>query len=196
MDDQTARKLLVRIQGAAKSYGFRDHKEDIAQEVILNMLINPSKRQLINRATIDAIRTLFGRASTQVHATRKAIRDATSEIDIAAPQMSEKDFHRFIKPFTGMERAILCLKYVWGFLDHEIAYCFGYTEPRINQKFKELKELLSRQLNADPMRKRVNLPIDDMHMINLLTNTIDSLVAENRELKQALSKLTLMVKKK
>lgn len=133
---------------SAKKFGFGEHAEDLAQEMLLKFLENKETRQTVDQAVIDAIREEFGNPNTAGYELRRA-RDNAIPVDelidsltlrgsIGETPTSALDFERYLEMFEDMERATICLVFKWGFSLKEVGHCFGVTESRVSQILKDI----------------------------------------------------------
>lgn len=67
--------------------------------------------------------------------------------DTAASHPDEKlSWQDVLRPFRGIERVCLVLKYQWDFTDREIAECTGHSRQCIHAVLKGVKERLARKV--------------------------------------------------
>lgn len=141
MDENTAKRLRKRAVLSAARMGFSQQSEDLAHDAILEWLEGRGQHQTVDQAIIDAVRRTFGRPGFPGHELRRNLEQRAKSLDAVARipsrsinRDSADDFERLIKPLSSIDRAIVCLNYVWGFKEIEIAAIFGVTESRVSQR--------------------------------------------------------------
>lgn len=149
MDDLTIKQLRKRLINKAKAMGFLEEAEDLAQQVLTRYADKKSLAQNIHYAFIDVLRRAFGSTRTQIYTKKKALRKASSlttshvsEQTSEIRQESGNQLHYLITRLKGTERAIVCLYYLWGFNEEELAYAFGVTGSQINHYKKKAQKIL------------------------------------------------------
>lgn len=157
MDEATAARLRKRAVLSAARMGFTERSEDLAHDAIVEWLEGRGQHQTVDQAVIDAIRRAFGRPGLPGHELRRNLEQRPKSMDRLARHTSREvdrdsvhDFDRLIRTLEPIQRAIVCLRYVWGFQEIEIAQCFGVSESRISQR---LQAALSRIASRERQRK-------------------------------------------
>lgn len=141
MDEASAARFRKRAIFSATRRGFTEQSEDLAHDVILSWLEGGGQHQTIDHAVIDAVRRTHGRSGTPGHEQRRNLEQRAERVDAlanrpgpAVDRDSCHDFERLIKPLESIDRAIVCLRFIWGFSEIEIASLFGITESRVCQR--------------------------------------------------------------
>lgn len=141
MNEKTAARLRKRAVLSAARMGFTEQSEDFAHDAILEWLEGGGQHQTVDQAVIDAVRRAYGRPGLPGHQLRRNLEQRPKRMDALARlpghsvnRDSVHDFERLIQPLGSVDRAIVCLNYVWGFKEIEIAAIFGITESRISQR--------------------------------------------------------------
>ncbi len=141
MDESDAARFRKRAVFSAARKGFAQHSEDLAHDALLSWLEGHGKHQTVDQAVGDAIRGAFGRPGTPGHELRGNLEQRAESLDAlayrAVPSIdrdSLTDFERLIKPLESIDRSIVCLRFIWGFNEIEIANLFGITESRVSQR--------------------------------------------------------------
>jgi RNA polymerase sigma factor (sigma-70 family) len=149
IDRQTAEKILRRAKTSARKRGFGEHADDLAQEVLLSFVEGRGRHQTIDQAVIDAIRRTFGDSRSDHHQLRRACdwKGLTPRVlEIHGKSESDRGceigFERIVSLLGGPDRAIIKLRYQWGFREREIGDLFGLTESRISQRLKDIQTRL------------------------------------------------------
>lgn len=144
MNEKTAARLRKRAVLSAARMGFTEQSEDFAHDAILEWLEGGGQHQTVDQAVIDAVRRAYGRPGLPGHELRRNLEQRTKSMDALADLPSHSvsrdsvhDFERLIQPLGSVDRAIVCLNYVWGFKEIEIAALFGITESRISQRLSQ-----------------------------------------------------------
>jgi len=66
---------------------------------------------------------------------------------------NRRDYERAIGILEGLERAIVILRYEWGFKETEVAHCFGVTESQICKRLTGIQARLSRAMAREEPRE-------------------------------------------
>lgn len=156
MDNEQAKKFRKRAIYSARKYGFGEHAEDLAQEVLCKFAAGQGRHQTIDQATIDAIRGNIGDPrSGNFERQRAAEREYESIEDkahVAEPKSNGIDFERYLGMLKGIDRAVVCLRIKWGFTEDEIGHCFDLTESAISLRLKKIMQTLAFELEiSNPM---------------------------------------------
>lgn len=151
LDSRAARKLHKSALISAKKFGFYEARFDIAQEVVSKIAEGKGKHQTVDQAVIDIIRKNYGRPGTpgfkRKHALQNASRHTGKEGSTKLRQEEGNEFHYLLQMLHGIERAVICLIFQWGFSVKEVAYVFGFSKSRASQVKKrataKIRETLS-----------------------------------------------------
>jgi RNA polymerase sigma factor (sigma-70 family) len=146
-DIERIRKSAIKN---AVACGFSLEAEDIAQQVLLDFTESGRTGKTVRQAVIDVIRRTTGRKGTGQYDARHnlnkaAVFDAERHERLIQPQYT-LEFQDLLKSITGVERAVICLKFQWGFTSREIAECFGVTEERICQRLSAILPKLNKKI--------------------------------------------------
>lgn len=141
MTDDEAAKFRRRAIFSAARNGFSEQSEDLAHDVLVNWLEGHGQHQTVDQSVIDAIRRACGRPGTPGFECRRNVERPVDGLDAlasrASPQIhpdSDADFERLIEPLESIQRAIVCLRFQWGFSEIEIGRAFGVSQSRISQR--------------------------------------------------------------
>lgn len=161
MDEETAARLRKRAVLSASRKGFAEHREDLAHDALVSWLEGHGQHQTADQAVTDAIRGAFGRPGTPGFESRRAVERPTESMDALAhvpsheiSRDSSNDFERLIGAvqLEPVDRAVVCLAYVWGFKGREIAHLFGLTEGWASQRLKGIQSRLSQSVEVKELR--------------------------------------------
>lgn len=157
-----AKRLWERARYAAGKFGFAEHSEDFAQDVLLKFSEGRGRHQTIDQAVIDAIRTRFGRPGLPGHAQRHALESAvpidfedgepTIRAAVRGPQGDGIDFERLLRGLDARTREIFELRFGEGWTQLEIGQRLGITESRVNQILASELHAMRRRMNAEEGR--------------------------------------------
>lgn len=151
MTDAEANKFRKRALISAAKYGFSEHAEDIAQEVLLHFLEGRGKSQTVDQAVIDSIRRKFGRVGATGFSARNALamaesietedgqREFTAPISGGQLVDDDRDLERVGRLFEGVDAVIFRMRFKEEMLQDEIAKVLGVTESRICQRVKSME---------------------------------------------------------
>lgn len=156
MTSEEAEKFYKRALGAARSYGFSEHAEDFAQEVVTKFISGQGRHQTVDQALIDIARRDLGDPRSGLFELRRAIDWGYQPLDAlenhpgpVIDRSDQRQYQRVLGCLEGVERAIIILMYEWGFLQKEIAHCLGVTEGRISQRLSKIQKRVQTALRAD-----------------------------------------------
>lgn len=158
MTNDTAQNFHKRALLSATKFGFAQHREDIAQEVLCRFAAGKGRHQTIDQAVIDVIREDFGRTTLPGFQARSALRNASSIVEVSdrpspLPLPDNRvGFDGFIDLLSGNERTVVVLTYLWGLNEKEIGYCLGVTESRACQIKKGAEARLRKKLSFEEQR--------------------------------------------
>ena len=155
MNNERIRQITSRARQWAESNGFKTESDDIVQHVLLQ--IAQKRRTDISKICIDYLRLTYGRTGKGKSKTqnskyheKRAYEDINDGIyrlettyDINIDAMDFQVIQRYIKT---KERAILTLRFKWGFSEKEIADCFGLTESRVCQILSDIEIKIKKKL--------------------------------------------------
>ena len=146
MTDDEIKQFKNKAIISARKLGLGEHAEDIAQEVVAKFASGQGRHQTVDQAVIDVARGSFGDSRYDVHQQRRNLTRTYESLDIVAnadrygsTQSHQFDYPRIIDKLKSIERAIIVLRYEWGFKETEIAHCFGVTESRISQRLTRIQ---------------------------------------------------------
>lgn len=125
--------------------------DDIMQDVMLKWQEHRGEvHQTVEQAVIDVLRKTgpvkkSGRKNEDL--THQELREVIPDraLPFAERLIVKTEVEKLLRPMHGIDKALLMLKYFWGFTQREIAQCFGVTEARISQRITTLeKDLLAK----------------------------------------------------
>lgn len=138
MDEKIAATIRNRARLQAIRYNFREYADDIAQDVVAHYLEGKGKHQTVSQAVIDIIRKRFGDTRCDRKAW-KSFNNASpiANIDTFADFRNKQDFDfdRLLSFLKNREqRIIVCLHFIYGVTNRELAYIFGIHESNMNER--------------------------------------------------------------
>lgn len=151
MTSAQASKFRKRAMISATRYGFSEHADDFAQEVLLHFLEGRGKSQTIDQAVIDCIRGKFGRPGTPGFSAKHSLamaesietedgqRDFSDSSSQSESRDLERDLERAQQFFKGVDAVIFRLRFKEEMSQDEIAKRIGVTESRICQRIKRME---------------------------------------------------------
>lgn len=155
IDADSAIKFRKRAQCSAARYGFKRDREEIAQEVLLQMCRSPNRGATVDQLVIDVIRERYGRPRTpgfdRKHALALAVQTGEGSQPIERTAIAGNgislddrlDFERMVERLGATdERAFALLRWRHDFTEKEIGYLFGVSESRICQRLTAIQERL------------------------------------------------------
>jgi RNA polymerase sigma factor (sigma-70 family) len=160
-------KLRKRAIISAGKYGFSEHAEDIAQEVLLHFIEGRGQSQTIDQAVVDCIRKRFGRpghpgaTAKYALATAESIETDDGQRDFAAPVREseftecERDLERAGRLFKGVDAMIFQMRFREEMLQDEIAKILGVTESRVCQRINRIQKELKVWVEYWSLRDRL-----------------------------------------
>lgn len=162
LTNEQAKEFSRRAKISAGKYGFTEHAEDIAQDVLLHFSSGKGRHQTIDQAVLDAIRRDFGRPGTPNFDQRQCF-NSPERLDDPDCSITDRhleiesgelrgDFERLTQGLKGIERACIILKFKWGFTQKEISDCFGVTESRISQRVARMETSLHSRMEVSERR--------------------------------------------
>lgn len=134
------RRRAVR---AAEKFGALDDAEDLAHAALLRWLEGYGKGQTVSQAVIDAYRKDAHRGAAKVGS------EEYSEAISPSEQTHGLDYERMTGDLDGRDRAMVKLKYEWGFDGAEIADLFGIDKSRVCQRLKAIEEKVRERLKDE-----------------------------------------------
>lgn len=170
MNAADAIRLKKKAERCAADLGFAHEKEDIAQDVLLQMLEKPGRP--VRYATIDAIRERTGRKGDISYEARQvlnlSVSNGTEHIEWEPESLSGRlearlEVESLLGSVNGANRAIWLLTYQWGLSEKEIGYLFGVSESRICQRLRRIQARLSQSVLQTP-RPEGEAPDDTAEM--------------------------------
>lgn len=156
MDETQMKKLISRAKGVAVRRGFSHEKDDFSQDAILKILAG--RKATFDQLLIDYLRQRYNRSTPRTKKKTQKI-DCYNVVEIQEwmhplfeDQFVQEGLDEILKILDkrkfSKSRTMLILKYLWGFKDCEIAYCFNVTPGRISQlmhsAFSYIKEHYSK----------------------------------------------------
>lgn len=116
--------------------------KELVQEILLHYYEGKGNHQLINFATIDAVRKKFGATGSVYRRERNSLNYPGELFDIFSRDTPDHDgLLALVDCLDTRDRSYVILYFKWGFNYEEIAYLFGHTE---SQSAHILKEALER----------------------------------------------------
>lgn len=161
LSQEDAARFLKRAKYAATKYGFSEHSDDFAQDVLLKYAEGRGRHQTVDQAVIDAIRERFGRPGLPGYSKRYALAtaypiDEMREDAIGTPARGSEgngiDFDRLVRRLSPRDREVIELRFRDGYTELEIGEQLGFSESRASQIIKAILERLRRQLKAEDGR--------------------------------------------
>lgn len=159
MDERQAKRFRDRAIFSARKRGFTEQAEDLAQDVLLKFISGSGTGQTVDQAVIDAVRGSLGDSRSHSSELRRnfhlypiGMDDlAASEVPRRHPQ-DRLGFESIIQGLNSTDRAVVCLRFIWGLDGKEIGHCFGVTESRISQRLQRIQAGLSEALSREEQR--------------------------------------------
>lgn len=138
-DEKSLWNYAVRY---ATRMGFRNDAEDFAQECLLK--IQSGRRSSVENLFIDFIRSQQGRFKEKRTAKAREMLsyDLFNERVHGRIEEGNSLTVSLAENLDGQEKAIFCLRYLWGFTELEIAYCFGLTEYAVCHRLRKTRKIL------------------------------------------------------
>lgn len=125
--------------------------DDFAQEALIKIM-NGRKTRL-KYILIDYLRANYSNPRAKSGKDKYNITTSYSELNedtMSEPTYKDDlDFNALKNTLDSKERAIVTLRYKWGFTEKEIGDCFGITEGRVSQHLKEIKSSIAKTIELD-----------------------------------------------
>lgn len=116
--------------------------KELVQEILLHYYEGKGDHQLINFATIDAVRKKFGASGAVYRRERNSLNYPGELFDIFGKDTPDHDgLLSLVDCLDTRDRSYVILYFKWGFNYEEIAYLFGHT---LSQSAHILQEALGR----------------------------------------------------
>lgn len=149
MDETQIKKLISRAKIVACKKGFKREKDDFSQYAIIKLLAG--RKATLEQLLIDYMRDGYSRKTKKRHFENLEYQEwTTPHLD---KHFASEGLDQILKILEKVDkssrlRTMIVLKYLWGFKDLEIAYCFNVTQGRISQlmhsAFSYIKEHYSK----------------------------------------------------
>lgn len=159
MTDDEILRFQKRARHVASKYGYPQHADDFAQEVILTFIENPDRHSTVDQLFIDYLRKTHGNTRSVCGAARaKAELTACpldDERDIADDTGDERRDWGCAFIFTGRKADIYQAYFIDEETEKTIAERFGVTESRICQILKPMKKEIQEYYLYREFRERL-----------------------------------------
>lgn len=149
--------VWLRAYKHAVNRGYDQDAEDFAQECY--MKIQAGRNASVGQIFIDYLRQRYGRTSVKKPYTTQQLINYEQLNDNAVVDEDPKkwdqrvilDVAHFLE---GEQRIIFILRYIWGFSEPEIGFCFGLTMSAISLRIKAIHEVLAKRVkNKTPTKE-------------------------------------------
>jgi hypothetical protein len=147
--DKELKKVMTIARLNANKMG-RDHlADDFASYVLEDLVKQGHLRYNLGwlwatflRGTLGNLRNEKGKAKATGRSRAVALEKAL-HVEDTKPLPSDPDpFGNVYKEFRGKDRAVLVLKFKWGFTDQEIGDALGVSCQRVNQMYQAICETI------------------------------------------------------
>ena len=140
-------KLWYQARDYARFRGFHNDAEDFAQECY--MKIKGGRHTTIENIFIDFIRERFGR--NRKKKDDYVSLDVLQYTNIEDREHDEAKFEKsqimgLITYLSGLDRAIFALRFLYGFSQQEVGYCFDLTIPSVSLRLKKITETIRKRI--------------------------------------------------
>lgn len=154
LDERRIKQITAKAKYVAADGGFEQDGDDFAQDALLHIM--QGRKTYLNCLFIDYKRKYYSNARAKSANLQYNERLSYSELNEETCQMETNqqnvEFSNFQDQLDSKSRAIMTLRYKWGFTESEIGECFGVSEGRISQKLTEIKEELAKLVKRDSMK--------------------------------------------
>lgn len=144
--------MHARNYALGRGLPFQD-SQDFAQFVSMVLLKNPDRKPILHYLFIDFLRVHFGQArrpeSFKVAKNLRFASEIDDERDRCRKPSEPLIIEDILKFCSKIERAVLLLRYKWGFDLGEIGQLFGESESGISVKLKQIKNLIRQKITQD-----------------------------------------------
>lgn len=154
MDDSTALRLRQRALISARSFGFFDEAEDLAQDAIVRFL-EQGFGQTVDQCVAECLRARYGR-----YGQKNPPLVQWETLHLSEPTREDQLWELVdtrVKLKT-LERVVFILYGAFGFKLQEVGRILGVTESRCSQIFTRAKSKLQHRKPPIQRKKTVNEP--------------------------------------
>lgn len=163
MNDDAYKRLQARAKRKAQASGLGREADDFAGYATVRTL--EGSHATTDQLWIDYLRENYGDARTKHHKGQQRLYPKTisARTFLIAVETADRDvdfgfIQRFLSEngswFSARDRAVLTLKYQWGFTGPELAGTFGVTEARVSQIVAEIHERIRLAIEHQDTKKK------------------------------------------
>ena len=154
LDESRIKRITASAKRRAAKEGFAQDGEDFAQEALIRIM--HGRKTYLDCLLIDYLRKNYSnpraKSANLKYNEKVSYVEINEEICGMENHTDTVDFSIFQDQLDSKARAIMTLRYKWGFTESEIGECFGVSEGRISQKLTEIKTELAKLVRKESLK--------------------------------------------